>query len=432
MKIQIIAVCLLFLVSCQSVRVISGRKQIKKHLDKAFFSNHFTGLAVYDPSTKEWLYTKNIGRYFTPASNIKLLSLYAGIKLLGDSLPGLYYQYRGDTLLFRGTGDPTFLHPDFSEQKIYNFLKAYQGPLMLVPTPTSSKPYGPGWSWDDYRFDFQPERNDLPVYGNVVRIFSDRGLVKAIPDIFTDALVQSNSLNREIRYVDHNIFVINPQHPEGQVIPFRTYSELTATLLIDTLNKKVAINEIPFHGQVKYSQASKDLYNIMMKRSDNFFAEQLLMMSSSKLSDTLSVEKTIAYVSRKYLTDLPDTPVWVDGSGLSRYNLITPRSIVRLLEKLREEKSDDWLFSVLPIGGQSGTIKNWYAGVNTPYVFAKSGTLSNNHNLSGYLVTNSGKTLIFSFMNNNYTTPVNKVKMEMGKVLELISVSKKTASFRSY
>lgn len=420
MKIRFITFCLLLLTSCQSVKIISGRKQIKKHLDKAFFNNHFTGLAVYDPSSKEWLYTKNTARYFTPASNVKLLSLYAGIKLLGDSLPGLKYQYKGDTLLFQGTGDPTFLHPDFNKQPTYDFLNGHKGSLKFIPTPISSKPYGPGWSWDDYHYDFQPERNDFPIYGNVVRTSSNKGMISAIPDIFTEALVQSNSTSQEVRYADHNIFVVNPLHPEGRVIPFRTYPELTTTLLIDTLHKKVSIDEVPFKGRVKYSQTSRDLYSILMKRSDNFYAEQLLMMCSSTFSDTLSVEKTIGYISRKYLTDLPDTPAWVDGSGLSRYNLITPRSVVTLLDKLREEKSDEWLFSVLPVGGQSGTIKRWYSGVDSPYVYAKTGTLRNNHNLSGYLITNSGKTLIFSFMNNNYTTTVSNVKMEMEKVLELI------------
>ncbi len=420
MRIKFIAFSLLILTSCQSIKIISGRKQIKKHLDKAFFNNHFTGLAVYDPSSHEWLYMKNSKRYFTPASNVKLLSLYAGIKLLGDSIPGLKYQYNGDTLIFQGTGDPTFLHPDFTQQPTYDFLSGHDGPMQFIPAPTLSKPYGPGWSWDDYQFDFQPERNDFPIYGNVVRTSSKQGVVSAIPDIFTEALIQSSSSNQEIRYSDHNIFIVNPLHPDGQVIPFRTYPELTTTLLIDTLKKKISINEISFSGQIKFSQSSRDLFSIMMKRSDNFYAEQILMMCSSTFSDTLSVEKTIGYVSWKYLSDLPDVPAWVDGSGLSRYNLITPRSIVRLLEKLREEKSDDWLFSVLPVGGESGTIRKWYSGIDSPYVYAKTGTLRNNHNLSGYLLTSSGKTLIFSFMNNNYTTSASDVKVEMEKVLRLV------------
>ena len=75
---------------------------------------------------------------------------------------------------------------------------------------------------------------------------------------------------------------------------------------------------------------------------------------------------------------------------------------------------------MLPAGGERGTIKSWYGGKEEPYVFAKTGTLSNKHCLSGYLKTKSGDVLIFSFMNNNYVGSSTPVKEEMQKVLEWI------------
>ena len=72
---------------------------------------------------------------------------------------------------------------------------------------------------------------------------------------------------------------------------------------------------------------------------------------------------------------------------------------------------------IFSTGGVSGTIKNWYAA-EQPYVFAKTGTLKHNHSLSGYLKTNSGKTLIFSFMNNHYPFSSTQVKTEMQSLLE--------------
>jgi len=406
--------------ACQSIRQLSGKNQIKKQLDQNNLGQHFNGLALYDPLTSEWLLEKNSDKYFTPASNVKLLSLYAGIMLLKDSIPGILYQYRGDSLFIRGAGDPTFLHPDFIEQKIYTFLSEHDGPIILVPDHLSSKPFGPGWSWDDYQYRFQPERSELPIYGNVVRVNNENYPLSVEPEFFFDDVITNGNNRGESRYVDHNIFLLNNKDRHEQEIPFRTYPELIATLLEDTLRKKVLVKETTIIGVKKYSQASEALYSIMMKRSDNFYAEQLLIMCSSTFSDTLSVEKTIAYVKNRYLSDLPDQPIWVDGSGLSRYNLITPRSQVHLLNKLRNEKGDEWLASIFPVGGASGTIKNWYEGNPMPYVIAKTGTLSNNHNLSGYLKTVSGRTLIFSFMNNNYVVSNGVVKQEMQEVLQII------------
>ncbi len=125
------------------------------------------------------------------------------------------------------------------------------------------------------------------------------------------------------------------------------------------------------------------------------------------------------------MTQLPSevqlsTPIqWVDGSGLSRYNLFTPRALVEILALIYGQLSWNEITMIFPTGGVSGTLKNWYPG-NPPYVFAKTGTLSNNHCLSGYIKTNSDRILIFSFMNNNYLSPVSDVKREMQRVLEAV------------
>lgn len=78
------------------------------------------------------------------------------------------------------------------------------------------------------------------------------------------------------------------------------------------------------------------------------------------------------------------------------------------------------LFQFFPVGGKSGTLKSWFSGNPTPYIFAKSGTLGNNYNLSGYLVTNSGKILIFSYMNNHYMHSNNNIKEKMQTTFEFL------------
>ena len=116
---------------------------------------------------------------------------------------------------------------------------------------------------------------------------------------------------------------------------------------------------------------------------------------------------------------MPSQLTWRDGSGLSRYNLLTPRSMVTILDKMYQEYDIERILTLFPTGGKSGTLRNWYKG-NPPYIFAKTGTMSNKHCLSGYIKTKEGKTLIFSFMHNNYIGSSSQVKREMEKVFKFI------------
>jgi D-alanyl-D-alanine carboxypeptidase/D-alanyl-D-alanine-endopeptidase (penicillin-binding protein 4) len=192
-------------------------------------------------------------------------------------------------------------------------------------------------------------------------------------------------------------------------------------LLSDTLKKNVSpiSKRLPENTMTIHSILSDSLYSILMQESDNFIAEQLLLMCADIVSDTLQPEIAIRYVTENFLKDLPDEPSWVDGSGLSRYNLFTPRSIVRMWQKIYELRPRERLFPLLATGGVNGTVKNWYKA-DKPYLFGKTGSLSNVHCLSGYLVTRSGKTLIFSFMNNNFVAPTSKVRTNMQDLLKLI------------
>ncbi|HEX8040948.1 MAG TPA: D-alanyl-D-alanine carboxypeptidase, partial [Chryseosolibacter sp.] len=188
----------------------------------------------------------------------------------------------------------------------------------------------------------------------------------------------------------------------------------------DTLKRPVlpVDKALPSYTNTLFSVRADSLFRVMLQESDNFIAEQLLMMCANVLSDSLKPEIAIDFMKAHYLIDLPDEPVWIDGSGLSRYNLFTPRTIVKLWQKILEIVPKERLFRLLATGGVSGTIQKWYQGAGaSPYIFGKTGTLSNNHCLSGFLVTRKGRVLIFSFMNNNYTTTTSAIRRNMQTIL---------------
>jgi len=415
---------LLIGISCSPVSRSSLNKALSDTED--LFQDN-TGFMVYDPVSHHTIYEYHASTYFTPASNTKIFTLFAGLSVLGDSVPALRYTSRGDSLIFWGTGDPSLLNKNvYQNDRVLDLLSSTNQDLFFSDANFGTTHFGPGWAWDDYNDAYSAERSPLPVYGNVFTIEGHQQKVDIQPPamrryMIIDAAKDEPGVKRTL--VD-NYFTYYPGNTQGKFdkdIPMKVSSSLVRLLLSDTLKKEVhpIQKPMPRDTRVLFSIPADSLYKVMMQESDNFIAEQILLMCAGVLSDTLKPEVTIKFITEGPLKDLKDKPVWVDGSGLSRYNLFTPRSIVQLWEKIYHMVPPEKLFPLLATGGTSGTIRHWYGG-EKPFLYGKTGTLSNNHCLSGFLVTRSGKTLIFSFMNSNFTVPTNQIRGNMQSILKLI------------
>jgi D-alanyl-D-alanine carboxypeptidase/D-alanyl-D-alanine-endopeptidase (penicillin-binding protein 4) len=407
----------------------SSQRYVAKEITKAErdFKDHL-GFVLYDPNAAKVIYDHQGDRYFTPASNTKICTFYVALRLLGDSIPALRYVTRGDSLIFWGTGDPGFLYENTEKRSnVYDFLKNWPGNLFFSSANFQSIYLGPGWSWDDYTETYQVERTPFPVLGNRALIRKTRDKFISKPDVFVFVPADSSRSDRNslIRSIDANIMTFHPgktNRPLQWRSPFRVNDEIVAKLLKDTLKRDVRLTKsrLPADAQSIYSSHPDSLYKVMMQSSDNFIAEQLLLLCSNVISDTLKPEIAIRYAKKNLLADLPDAPVWVDGSGLSRYNLFTPRSMVKLWDKIYALVPRERLFEIVAVGGKSGTLKSNYKGDKTPFLYAKDGFLSNNYTLSGYLVTKQGRTLIFSWMNNNFAGSAGAVRARMELILKTI------------
>lgn len=394
-------------------------------------SQSFTGLILYDVEKKQTVFERNANRYFTPASNTKLYTFYACLKTLGDSIPALRYVTQGDSLIFWGTGDPTFMHPDFlnASTRVLDFFKANSSKKLFFSSDNfTNDAYGAGWQWDDYNDYYQPELSPFPLFGNIVRVTVKEGKMAIYPPFFKDSFhLSAKNGNAIIRNIEGNQFnmplSIRQKTTYEQDIPLRTSLALMQKMLSDTLKTAVGLLKIamPKNAQTLYSMPAEPVYRQMMQVSDNMLAEHLLFLVGSSVKDTINSSLSIDYIKKTYLNDLPDAPKWEDGSGLSRYNLFTPRTTIKLLQKLYTERPQEKLFSMLPTGGV-GTLGNMYKG-DKPFIFAKSGSLSGVYNLSGYLLTKQGKLMLFSFMNNNFTQPTSKVRKEVERILTWVHLN---------
>ncbi len=407
----------MFCTGCSSTKKIIG-KSIDVSLKAPFYDNQFTGLLIIDAETKDTIYNLNSSKYFTPASNTKIFTLYTAMQALPKQVPALKYAEQNDTLYFEGTGDPSLLHSYLKDSTAYHFLKQHNH-IALVADNFPEERFGPGWSWDDFHWYYAPERNAFPLYGNVVSIANTTDL-KVSPFYFQDSVLKvSKSLNRE---ENKNIFYFDPIRTDTLEVPYKTNTATTLRLLEGLLEKPITLaKQFPaLKKKTLYGMETDSLYKRLMVESDNFIAEQLLILSASVWKDTLNSELARDYVLKNYLQKLPQKPRWVDGSGLSRYNLFTPQSIVYVLNELLAEVPKERLFQLFPAGGISGTLSDWYGTKTQPYLYAKSGSLGNNYCLSGYLQTKSNKTLIFSFMNNHFMQPSSEVKKRMEAIFEEI------------
>lgn len=431
-RVYLTSLFLICIVFCQGVYAQRiPKRKIRKLIEKSAINHdHFTGFALYDPEKKKMIYEYNADKYFIPASNTKLYTFYTALNMLGDSIPGLRYITKGDSLIFWGTGDPSFLHSTLKSTKAYGLLKRSNKKLFYSATNYKGVFYGVNWPYDNYGDYYQAEITDMPIQDNVALITADgRGGLNIVPSFFkshlkVDTSYHPHSFEVERSLTENKFRYPNTPVPIGfsQEIPWKTSPALTLTLLQDTLKKPIGIinMNMPDSARVLYSMAADSVYKRMNLPSDNFVAEQLLLVCSSTLpGGDLSTANVIAYSKKNFMSDLPDEPQWVDGSGLSRQDLFTPRTTVALLQKIADKVANqDRLHSLLPTGGVSGTLKRAYQTDNgVPFVWGKTGSLSNNHNQSGYLITRKGKKLIFSYMNNNFTRPTAEIRGEMVRVI---------------
>ena len=407
-------------------------------LEAGNLSGAHIGIHVYDPATNASLFSYQSNKYFVPASNTKIVTCFAAMQYLGDSVLAAQIASTDSGMHVYASGDPTFLQPEYATHPLLNVLKTTNKIYLHTPSFTA-KPFGQGWSWDDYDASYMPSRSAFPMYGNVVRIAKNAGQLTVTPSFFKDSIKGINAtINKGFgvtRQMASNQFLVQPTTASNTLeeIPYRTSNWTTAPLILEASllsealggTKVIALdaagetNTLATATKV-YSRPLDSLLKPLMHRSDNFYAEQALLMVGKGLHQSFEDKKTIAYLLANDLSDLAQKPTWVDGSGLSRYNLFTPENFTSILHKMYKAYSFERLQNIFPTGGEvGGTLSSNYKNLNGK-IFAKTGTLSGQVALSGYLITKKGKTLIFSVLVNNHTTTASNVRKAVEQFIQVL------------
>jgi D-alanyl-D-alanine carboxypeptidase/D-alanyl-D-alanine-endopeptidase (penicillin-binding protein 4) len=167
-----------------------------------------------------------------------------------------------------------------------------------------------------------------------------------------------------------------------------------------------------------------DIVKALLEPSQNWMAEQLVKTMGMELGERGGWPEGLR-IEREFLTqevgvDSLDI-TYQDGSGLSAYNLVTPRAMVRILEFMRSSPNAGIYRNALASPGEEGsTLQNRLQSLEDR-VFAKTGTITHVNSLSGFVFTNSGRELIFSIFSNGSGLPSGLVRAGIYRVLEVIA-----------
>lgn len=404
------------------------------------------GFVVYDPKTKKVISSYNENTPLVPASTTKLLTTETALNLLGEN-------YRWMTQLeYSGTVD---------ENGVLN------GNLYVVGSgdPSLGTNKAGAWSYRDIISDFMSglsregikkvngdiiiqtalfKGNIAVLPENVVWLENNNyylpvGTTREINPANEKLIVKKSGFSSDKKYFyvspyvkqmvyaekydgDGSLTTKLPDAPAYLANSFRTTMVKSGIGVTGKVTPRMT-DATPESRKLVAAYKSPTLGDIVFytnQHSDNSLAEALLKtVGFQKMGDQTSESGRM--VVTNHLKDESFDMIglnYMDGSGLSRSNNVTPISQVKFLTSLMDEKYYKTYFTSLPVGGQSGTLKRMFIGTGNGQVFAKTGTLNKVKTLAGYLKTNSGKTLVFSLMVNNYSGSVDMVKKRMEKILE--------------
>ena len=411
LKLLFIAVATIMILSACSVRQAQ-----KTLLNSEGVKGAHVGIAIYNDSKEQWLSKYQSDHYFTPASNVKILATYLGLQFLGDSLPGWKMAENADTLFLMPLGDPSFMHPEFKYQPVVDIIKNTNKQVVIVGNNQDQfEIFGSGWSWADYAEDYQPERSRMPIYGNVVHFYQNNKKLEAIkPFYFFKDIVdlgKAEEKNWSRSRTGNRFFTTNENNKSKYFqVPFSQEDMpmvKALELLNDTLGKKISFQKQSTLPATSYKTIktvpTDSLLKIMMLRSDNFYADQIVLMASEQLFGKMDDAALLDSTKKLFFADLPQKMRWADGSGLSRYNLNTPENYIAILQQMHAKFGEARVKNIFEKGGE-GTISAYYK--NFPgTMYAKTGTLGGQVALSGFIYTPKQQKLYFSVLVANHMSP---------------------------
>ncbi len=403
-------------------------------------------------------YSRNSEKLFVPASSAKIIISLTALSLLKPE-----YRFKTEVfwdsknLYIKGYGDPSLSTQDLEliADKIITQrgIKSIDN-LIYDDSYFDSQEVGSGWIEEPEAFGFNARISALSLNNNCIRVFikpakkqgkeakfmlyPETDFVRVINNTSTedkDSLCVERKLLSEKNYLVLKGKISKDSFGKTFVRHIENPSFYTATVFKETLKDmrikvkgKIIKEKIPDSLKPIYTHHSKPLVYLiyqMNKGSVNFYAEQILKAIGAEISEPPGSFKKGSLEIQEFLKsiNLSENEFRIyDGSGLSRYDLISPHGIVKvLLSGLSDPEIRPEFLSSLPTSGIDGTLKRRLRGSSSARkVRAKTGTMLGVSSLSGYVQTEKGNLIVFSIMMNNYTASASLIRKIQDNIVKLI------------
>jgi serine-type D-Ala-D-Ala carboxypeptidase/endopeptidase (penicillin-binding protein 4) len=438
------------------------------------------GLCVIDLDSGKVIASNDPDRSMIPASTMKVLTTGAAMGLLGkDYRFTTFIEYDGvydiaagiihGNIYIRGTGDPTLESSHFPSDTTNGFaslpkklkemgIKIIEGNIYGDRTFFSDNPLPDGWTWGDLGQYYGAGTSGLDYKDNKVVMYfnsmkGDSGRlteVKPHPkgiryttfvtaDGKKDEAFVYGSLNGSNYMIFGSIpagkkdYEVEASNPD----PALTCAEDVYNACIKrgiivggapkSWNRNDQRNAKPFVRKTLMSFNSpmlSEIVEVTNKHSDNIYAEQLLRTLGALKGGDGTTEAGTNVVRDYWASQGVDVGGMyvMDGSGLSRSNLVTTKQQAMILYKISRMSWFTEFDASLPVAGKEGSMSSLCKGTCAENnMRAKTGYINRARGYAGYVKTKSGRTVCFSILANNYTCTPTEMKKKLEKVLIAIA-----------
>lgn len=428
------------------------------------FSNANWGVLIQSLETGEYLYKRNENKLFMPASNLKLFTSSAGLVLLGDDYKfttNIFKRGRMDgstligDLVVQGRGDPAISGRFYDNDilKVFNNwadtlleqgIDEITGNIIGDDNEFDDKGLGEGWEWD-YESDwYAAQSSAISFNDNCIEVTvtpdpkTNQVKVDINPNTKYAVLVNKVSMveNDSTTSIDvyrergTNIITIfgsirKSESPRKLFVTVNNPTQYTMVVLKEVLESKgiiiggfaIDIDDLssPIENDeltwlfVHLSPNLREIVKVINKNSQNFFTEQLMKTIGLEKENYGSIENGLNACNPVFqeMGIIPENMNIVDGSGLSRLNLVTPKQIISVLNFMYQHKYYLPFYNSLPIAGIDGSLANRMKGTKAENnVRAKTGYIGAVRSLSGYVNTGDNEPVAFSMIANNFIIPL--------------------------